>query len=108
MPWSEDAGTDCLAEVLAEWGWAGRGPVATPNDGVLGLKLSSEFDHELPRYHLVELFGSGRPMWICYDPSQGDRSSLALRPHVRLASGHAQASFPPQTPATYLEHPPPT
>lgn len=104
LPWGEDSNTAQFAETVTEWGWSGRGPVATPNDGSLQIKLSSEFDYELARYHLIEVFGSGRPMWICYDTAQADRLFLALRTKTRLGFEYAPGWWPRQGGIPYQEH----
>jgi hypothetical protein len=104
LPWGEDSNTAQFAETVSEWGWSGRGPVATPNDGTLQIKLSSEFDYELARYHLIEVFGSGRPMWICYDTAQADRMFLALRTKTRIGFEYAPGWWPRQGGIPYQEH----
>lgn len=106
LPWGEDSNTAMFQETVSEFGWAGRGPVATPNDGALSIKLSSEFDYELARYHLIEVFGTGRPMWICYDQAQADRLFLALRTNTRIGFEYQSGWWPRQGGIPYREHAP--
>lgn len=105
-PWGDDSNTASFEEVVSEYLWRGRGPVAQANDGALGIKLLTEFDYELARYHLDGIFGSGKPTWICYDQAQAERMFLALRPQGRQGFELAQGWWPRQARINYVEHSP--
>jgi len=106
LPWGEDSSTAMFAETVSEYGNIGRGPVATPNDGTLQIKLTSEFDYELARLHLIEVFGSGRPAWICYDQAQADRLFMAVRTKSRLGFEYTSGWWPRQGGIPYIENSP--
>jgi hypothetical protein len=103
-PWSEDGGSIAPQEAVSDWGWRGRGPVAPVKDGPLMVKLATPLEYDQARYHLQGHFAQGRPMWICYDQSQGDRTFLAIRAPGRQAFEFREGHWPQQAQINYVEH----
>src|SRR5690242_9247677 len=80
FPWDEDQNTLHGTETVSPMNWKGRSPILQVRDGDFGLQLLAMSDYTTARYHLRQLYGNGRPMWICYDQAQADRAFLTIRP----------------------------
>ncbi len=47
--------------------------------GTQGIRLETDAEYELARYHLQSHFGYRRPTWLCPDETRGDRTMLVRR-----------------------------
>lgn len=104
LPHVPDQDEFTVEEMLAPSGWRGRNLPAVVRAGTIGLKLTSQFEYELARYHLQGHFGRGRPMWIIHDDVQADRAVLAIRPQGRLGFARDPGWFYPNAAIEWLEH----
>lgn len=107
QPWGEDQATLSSMETVSEWQWRGRGPTALVRDGSLALKLITEDEYDLARYHIAGHFMRGRPMWVCEDQAQADRTFLSLKTPGHFGFNFAPRWFPRQAMGwQYVEHEP--
>lgn len=96
-----------VATRVSEWFWRGRGPSTPARSGTLNLRFNTVGDYEAARATLMLQYLRGRPMWICYDSAQAERSFLTLCPEeARIAPGFEPGWFPQQVKVPYLEHQP--
>jgi hypothetical protein len=105
-PWGEDQTDLVTIEAVSDRGWRGRGPTVPPKAGDIGLKLPTEDVYDVARYHIGGHWSAGRPMWICYDQEEAERTFLALRPVSHLNIGFLPVWFPRQVRFPYVEHEP--
>lgn len=107
MPSSDDGATFTRPGNMTEWGWRGGGPSVVTRDGTLNIKFDSTADYTTARLFLVKQFAAGRPMWICHDQAQADRTILAMFPDgARIDPRFDSGWFPRQVQLPYAEHEP--
>jgi len=106
IPWSEDQDTLVGQETVSEWGWRGRGPVVAMNSGALNMKLLTDDEYDVAPHPIAGHYGWGRPLWICYDQDQADRTFLGIRPFGEFGYGYRNNWWPRQGSVPYIEHEP--
>lgn len=106
LPITPDGGTLQGFEATSEAGWIGRGLQVDRREGTIPLKFVTLWNYDLGRYHLRNLYGAGRPMWITFDDAQAEQTFLALRPQAPFGFRREAGYFYPQTSLPYLEHEP--
>lgn len=107
MPSADDGATFTRPGTTTEWGWRGGGPPVVTRDGTLNIKFASVGDYTTARPFLVKQFAAGRPMWICHDQAQADRTILAMFPDgARIDPRFDSGWFPRQVQIPYVEHEP--
>ncbi len=67
------------AEVVSPISWRGRGPRGFARMTTFNLRMDTQFEYELARVTLEELFGAGRPMWFVEDQARPQEAGLAIR-----------------------------
>jgi len=94
------------AESTSDAGWVGRGVVVYRRESTIALQLPSLFDYDdLARYHLEGHYaGAGRPMWVCFDDAQADRTFLAIAPLGKHGFARQPRWFYPAVELPYEEH----
>lgn len=106
LPVSPDGGSLVGLESTSEAGWVGRGIQTPRKEGSIPLRLVTEFNYDLARYHLEAGFGMGRPMWIIFDDNLSERAFLAIRPQPPFGFRREQTWYFPQALVPYQEHEP--
>jgi len=74
-PWSEEDVETLASVVVSEAGWEGAGPVTVRRRGTMGIRCTSLIDYDDARYTFAH-FSRNRPMWMCADDEQADRTIL--------------------------------
>lgn len=105
-PADEEADRLFVSEFVTESGWIGRNQVTRRRNGTINYKILSFNDYDQVRYHLHGHFGSGRPMWICFDQDQADRTILTIRPQGVQGFPFGTDWGYRQTQLAWLEHEP--
>jgi hypothetical protein len=77
VPYDDDGVEAISITVESDAGWRGYGPTTLRRGGSLNLRLVSAAEYETARYHLIDHFAAGSPMWIVFDESAAHRSVLA-------------------------------
>lgn len=87
FPVQEESFDVSFMQSKSPYGFQGRGPIATGRSGVLTLRLTSTFDEPAIRYHVLNLYKRGFPMWICWRKSDAPWRALLATcpPGARLA-----------------------
>lgn len=107
MPSADDGATFTRTGTATEWGWRGGGPRVVTHDGTLNIRFDSAADYATARPFLVKQFAAGRPMWVCHDQAQADRSVLTMFPDgARIDPRFDTGWFPRQVQIPYVEHEP--
>jgi hypothetical protein len=75
VPDAHELGAD---EARMGTGWLSRSGIFTRRLGRVALRLTSTFDYELARDHVLLQFGQNRPMWVTYDDERAERTVLAV------------------------------
>lgn len=78
-PFNEDANELIAGETQSDLGWIGRFSPVVRRRFTLNIKLSDFATYDQARYHVGGHFAANRPMWICHDDQQAERTLLAVR-----------------------------
>jgi hypothetical protein len=90
----QESGFDVSFEdTRSPYGWQGRGQIAAPHSGSLDLRLTSDYDEPAIRYHVLNLYKRGFPMWIVWRKTDSPWNAiLATCPKgARLSLDYDQA-----------------
>ncbi len=80
-PFSEHSSSFQAQETVSPLGWRGRGPRAFLQTATLNLRADADdFEYLRARFHIEEVFGSGRPMWVFMDQERATEGYCAIRP----------------------------
>jgi hypothetical protein len=104
-PWGEDTDEIRPVETTSEWGWRGRGPTNPVRTTTAAFNLATDGDYDAARYVRGHL-AVNRPMWVCFDQAQGDRTWLALRQVGAEGIEFRPGWFPRQGQFALVEHEP--
>ena len=106
-PWGEDtAQLRGFKETVTEWGWSGGGPAVPAKATTMSLKLLTDDEYDVARLMIMGNFGARRPMWVCFDTAQADRSFLAIRQPAPIGFTYEPNWFPRQGKFALIEHEP--
>ena len=78
FPWSDGAVEPIASIAVSESGWEGAGATSTRRTGQIDLRMKSHLDADLARLWVQGHFMKRRPMWICADQEQADRTVLTV------------------------------
>jgi hypothetical protein len=84
-----------FAETMSPFDWQGRGQIAALRSGQLDLRLTTDADEPLIRYHVLNLYKRGFPMWICWRTTDSPWNALlAVCPQGARLSLDYDAAWP--------------
>lgn len=104
MPWGEDQDHFVAQETVSPYGWHGRPQKNQVKQGKFALRMYTEDEYDLARYHIQDLFGAGHPTWLCYDMAQADRMIMVARPGGGALGAVYNNRYPREyNPVDYME-----
>lgn len=89
------SGTEFIVdEQRSDRGVLGRSAPVNLRRGAIRMKMRSDFDYELARFHLEHRWGGGSPMLILHNEAQAERAVMATRVGGSLLGFQADTGWP--------------
>lgn len=104
LPLSADGASLVGQEQASEFGWLGRGMQGQRREGTIPLRLTSIWQEDAARYHLIEQYGYGRTMWVAFSDAQANRAFQVIRPQPAMGFSRSPNLYWPMVELPYVEH----
>jgi hypothetical protein len=95
-PYAPSTTTMRVEEHLSDRGVRGLGTVANPRQGDITMKMRSDFEYELARFHFEQRWGgwAPSPMLIIHDTTQAERAVMAVRTSGSMLGFESSTEWP--------------